>query len=46
MTAERANDISRECRDPVDRKLRNLILVGNVIAWLAITYTLMRTFLF
>jgi hypothetical protein len=36
MIAERANNTPRKRPDPVDRRLRNLIIAGNAIVWVAI----------
>ena len=36
LIAEHANNVPPERRDPVDRSLRNLIIAGNAIVWIAI----------
>jgi hypothetical protein len=36
MIAKHARDASREQREPVDRRLRNLIIAGNAIVWIGI----------
>jgi hypothetical protein len=36
MVAKRADGCAPEQRDPADRKLRNRIIIANVIAWIAI----------
>jgi hypothetical protein len=47
MIAEHANNTARERRlDPVDRRLRNLIIAGNAIVWVAIIAALLGAFSF
>jgi hypothetical protein len=46
MIAEHANNTPRERLDPVDRRLRNLIITGNAIVWIAIIVTLICAFSF
>jgi hypothetical protein len=36
MIAEHADNTPREQREPIDRRLRNLILAGNAFVWIAI----------
>ena len=44
MIAKHANDTPRELPDPVDRRLRNLIIAGNAIVWIAIITALFVMF--
>jgi hypothetical protein len=44
MVAEHANETPRKMPDPVDRRLRNLILAGNAIVWIAIITALVVMF--
>jgi hypothetical protein len=44
MIAEHANKTPQERLAPVDRRLRNLIIAGNAIVWIAIIAALIRAF--
>jgi hypothetical protein len=44
MIAEHANKTPQERLAPVDRRLRNLIIAGNAIVWVAIIAALIRAF--
>jgi hypothetical protein len=46
LIAEHANNTPRERLDPVDRRLRNLIIAGNAIVWVAIIAALIGAFSF
>ena len=44
MIAERSNNAAQERCEPVDRRLRNYIIAGNAIVWLAIIGALIFAF--
>ena len=44
--AEHQNDARREQEDPTDRRLRNCIIMGNGIVWVAIVVALIGAFSF
>jgi hypothetical protein len=46
MIVEHANNIPKERLAPVDRRLRNLIIAGNAIVWVAIIGALVGAFCF